>query len=556
MEREIRQAGLDVLGDVPWGTHFCQFFQTPQDLLDVLVGYFRQGLEDNEFCMWVTSEPLGVKEAHCALQQAVPDLEERIRRGQIELLDYREWYTIGGQFDADRVLHGWVEKERAALERGYEGLRLSGNTFWLEKGDWKAFADYEAVVDRVIGSHRMLALCTYSLEKCSSFEVLDVVRNHEFALIKQEGKWKLIQSQRHRKVEQTLRASEVDWEQTFNTVPDFVAILDDQHRIVRANRPMAERLGVTTEQCIGLYCYEAVHGTAQPPEFCPHSQTCRDHREHTVEVHEPHLGGDFLVSTTPRFDAQGRFTGTVHVARNITERKRAEEEKARLASFPLLNPQPVVEVDMDGCVCFANPAAQRLFPDLQQLGRDHPWLSDWDLRAKVYREHHASLAARDVAVGERHYHQVMYYVPEVRRVRIFGEDITERIRAEMALQQSHDQLQAIYDGTLDGLLVTDIETKRFVRTNPAMCRMLGYCEEEILSMSVMEIHPPDALPAILEQFQALVDGCLPVAEGVALVAKDGTVLRADISGKCVVYGGRPCVIGFIHNVTEREHMEQ
>jgi len=204
----MRRAGLDVVGEVPWGTHFCQFYQTSQDLLDVLVGYFRHGLEDNEFCMWITSEPLGVKDARRALGQAVPDLDERERRGQIEVLDYRQWYAIDGVFDADRVLRGWVEKERAALERGYEGLRLTGNTFWLEKADWKAFADYEAVVDNVIGAHRMLALCTYSLDKCGSFELLDVVRNHEFALIKQEGKWELMQSQRHRKAEEALRESE------------------------------------------------------------------------------------------------------------------------------------------------------------------------------------------------------------------------------------------------------------------------------------------------------------------------------------------------------------
>jgi len=77
---------------------------------------------------------------------------------------------------------------------GFDGLRLSGNSFWLEKEDWAAFTDYEAAVDKVIGQARMLALCTYSLDKCGANEVLDVVRNHRFALVRREGEWDLIES--------------------------------------------------------------------------------------------------------------------------------------------------------------------------------------------------------------------------------------------------------------------------------------------------------------------------------------------------------------------------
>ena len=124
--------------------------------------------------------------------------------------------------------------------------------------------------------------------------------------------------------EAILRAKE-EWEQTFNTVPDLIAILDRQHRIVRINKAMANRLGLTPEQCIGLPCYEAVHGLSHPAEFCVHALTCQDGQEHVAEVHEPRLGGDFIVSTTPLCDAQGQLIGSVHVARDITERKRAEE---------------------------------------------------------------------------------------------------------------------------------------------------------------------------------------------------------------------------------------
>ena len=122
-----------------------------------------------------------------------------------------------------------------------------------------------------------------------------------------------------------LRAKE-EWERTFNTIPDLIAILDKEHRVVRVNKAMADRLGLPPDRCIGARCYEVVHGLSHPPEFCPHSLTCRDGREHVTEVHEEILGGEFLVSTTPICDEQNRFTGSIHVARNITERKRMEEE--------------------------------------------------------------------------------------------------------------------------------------------------------------------------------------------------------------------------------------
>ena len=155
-----------------------------------------------------------------------------------------------------------------------------------------------------------------------------------------------------KRAEQEIWQAKNDWERTFNTIPDFIAILDNKHRIVRANRATAERLGINAQQAIGLNCYKCVHGTDIPPEFCPHAKTVKDGKEHVEEVYEPRLGGYFLLSTTPIKDEQGRVTGSVHVARDITERKNAEKEIERLASFPTLNPSPVFEVDFKGNLTF------------------------------------------------------------------------------------------------------------------------------------------------------------------------------------------------------------
>ncbi len=108
---EVRPTGIDPVRAAPWGSHFCHFYETAEDLVDLLVPYFKAGLENNEFCMWITSEPLSVAEATKALQAAVPDLGDRMQRGQIEIIDYSQWYTASGRFDAEEVLQGWMEKD-------------------------------------------------------------------------------------------------------------------------------------------------------------------------------------------------------------------------------------------------------------------------------------------------------------------------------------------------------------------------------------------------------------------------------------------------------------
>jgi len=117
MEKTLRKTGIDIIGDVPWGTHFCVFYQTKEDLIDILVPYFKAGLENNELCMWVTSEPLNVEDAKRALERVVKNLNDYLERGQIEILEYSQWYTKSGMFIAEEVLQGWVGKRVSSCEK-------------------------------------------------------------------------------------------------------------------------------------------------------------------------------------------------------------------------------------------------------------------------------------------------------------------------------------------------------------------------------------------------------------------------------------------------------
>jgi len=339
MEDWLRDSGLEVIGRVPWGTHFCQFYRTKQDLMEVLVPYFKAGLEHNEFCMWITSEPLLGDEAQQAMRAAVTDFDGYLRRGQIEIIPYNAWYQLDGTFNDGHVLAGWVSKLEQALARGYAGLRLTGNTFWLEKKHWEAFTEYEARVNSVIGHYRMLAACTYCLDKCDGAAVIDVVKNHQFALVKQEGRWDVVES--------------------------------------------------------------------------------AGYRQAGVEI-------------------------------------------AHLASFPELNPNPIIELDTAGNIKYVNQAARTLFPDLLSTGNEHPFLSGWEALASRLRSQEPAPLTRDVQVGELWYEQTVVYVSWNHEIRFYGRDITRRKQGEQALWENERDLNRAQAVALTGSWRLDVRHNRLL----------------------------------------------------------------------------------------------
>ncbi|MBI5680560.1 MAG: PAS domain-containing protein [Methanobacterium sp.] len=116
------------------------------------------------------------------------------------------------------------------------------------------------------------------------------------------------------------------WKYVFDALPDLIAILDRDHMVIKINKAMADRLGVSPDQGVGLHCFEVVHHTDAPIIGCPHHELLQDGLEHTSEVHEENIGGYFIVTASPIRNSKGEVLGSVHIARDITERKLMEEK--------------------------------------------------------------------------------------------------------------------------------------------------------------------------------------------------------------------------------------
>jgi PAS domain S-box-containing protein len=133
-----------------------------------------------------------------------------------------------------------------------------------------------------------------------------------------------------KQAQEAIARAKQEWERTFDTVPDLIAIIDQHFRIVRVNRAMADQMGVGPGEAVGNPCHDLICLRERPPSSCPHAKLLADGREHTAEISDYLPGGAFIVSATPFHNGGGRLIGSVYVARDISDYKRAEEEKRKL----------------------------------------------------------------------------------------------------------------------------------------------------------------------------------------------------------------------------------
>ena len=124
------------------------------------------------------------------------------------------------------------------------------------------------------------------------------------------------------------------------------------------------------------------------------------------------------------------------------------------------------------------------------------------------------------------------------------------------LAVSEATLRMAFEAIQDGILAVDAGDLRLVAANAAMCRMLGYDREELLALSVREIHPPEDLPALTEHFGRMVRPGSGSSNIRRLVRKNGSLFEAEINGVTVELGGRTCLLGVFRDITDRKRAEE
>ncbi|MBN2240672.1 MAG: PAS domain S-box protein [Dehalococcoidales bacterium] len=129
------------------------------------------------------------------------------------------------------------------------------------------------------------------------------------------------------------------------------------------------------------------------------------------------------------------------------------------------------------------------------------------------------------------------------------------LRNHQERENVQERYRILFESAAEGILIVDAETKVFYYANPAICEMLGFSQEELTGMSVMDIHPEDILDVVLGEYKTLVTRGKTLISDIPCLKKDGTRIFASISSTIADIDGKQCVIGFFTDITQRRFAE-
>jgi PAS domain S-box-containing protein len=226
MREKIRKSGIEVIGNLPWGSHVCQLYRTREELFEILAAYYKAGLESNECCIYILPETISNQEFNEYLSRKIPQFKDFLNKRQIEVIPSPDWYLEGGNFDSQRVIRNWLVKLDTALSEGFEGLRISGNANRVKQNNLKEYMAYETGIHDIIARNRILALCSFSLETCTSADIADMISTHELALLKRGTTWSVVENSSYKKARKALEESEVKYHTLFDNMTEGFVLLE------------------------------------------------------------------------------------------------------------------------------------------------------------------------------------------------------------------------------------------------------------------------------------------------------------------------------------------
>lgn len=263
----------------------------------------------------------------------------------------------------------------------------------------------------------------------------------------------------YKNIENKLIQTAQEWETTFNSIPDLISIYDKNYKIVKVNKAFSNFFKMSPEELSGKFCYEVVHKSGEPFMGCPHKKTLETKKPQASEFFEPRLGIYVEASTSPLFDEDKNIVGTVHIIKNITERKKAEQSSRLLAAIVESSDDAIISKDLDNVITSWNKGAEEIYgySEKEAVGKHISIVVPEEYSHEPY------VILQKIKEGERienfetirqrrdgtrintslTFSPIMNSEGKVVGVSTIARDITERVKMTKALEEANEKLKEL-----------------------------------------------------------------------------------------------------------------
>ncbi|MBW8016656.1 MAG: PAS domain S-box protein [Planctomycetes bacterium] len=356
--------------------------------------------------------------------------------------------------------------------------------------------------------------------------------------------------------EDALAESEAKFRSIVETSSDWIWEIDADGIYIYSSPKIKDLLGYEPQEVLGKRPFELMTPDESERMIAHFTELSKriepfDSLEN-INLHKDGRQVILETSAVPIFDENGEFCGFRGIDRDITERKRVEEQIAVLARFPAENQSPVLRICRNGKLLYANDASKLLLDEwncaVGELVPDY-------LQSNV----HDALLGRlehkiELEVAGRVYSFLIAPIPEADYVNLYGRDITDRKRSEEALKISEANYRSIFDSVNDSILIHEIDTGKIINTNSQAAMMFGYSQEEFQDITIEDL-------SVIEENYTLDEAMKWIrkagAGGPQLFEwhsrnKYDRAFWTEISLRSVILEGRKCLLALVRDIDERK----
>lgn len=367
----------------------------------------------------------------------------------------------------------------------------------------------------------------------------------------------------------------IDWQDVFDNMQDLVYILDTDYRFLKVNKAVCDLVKVKPENLIGKKCHEVLHKSNEPWSTCPLFKTLEDKKSHTTEVYDhPNFGKPLLVTTSPILNEKGEVIAVVHIAKDISDRKRVEEKlkqsEHKIRAVLDQTFQFIGLLTVDGILIESNKTALNFAGIEESSVLNKPfWETPWWTHSPELQEKLRD-AIKKAAKGEfvrfeathtskdgiLHYidfslkpvkdetGNVIFLIPE-------GRDITDLKNSQKILARLLKDQQTMLDASPTMIFYKDKEN-RFIRVNKALAEANNLSKEQIEGKTMWDIYPKEIADHYWQDDKEVMASGKPKLGIVeTMPTKDGIVwVRTDKIPYRDEQGNITGIFGFSLDITE------